>query len=295
MKGLSLKDIIEYIVSAVIIIIYTLLILFFYGIYETESYSLQSYEIFTEALLVDRLNYCLYQYTGNPYYLFYSPTNSTLYEYWDNLSNCYMNLSGYFEIPVENYSNADCSSAGIKINNNIVSCEAIEYANISYKSVPYFIFYNLNDLTKSYVFFKNVTFLFEYPIGYRILPHAVENSLITKYVTPPMQININSNLNLYNTLSEYIYQSSSYLNDLLYNITTENNTFQDLYSDCFSENYRYGYFIFPVYTGSVFEANYNGEPIVIGLYNFGRATSELYNLTCGVTNEGIINISTCKT
>lgn len=96
MRSFSLKDIVEYIIGAVIIIAALLFILIYYAMNLTESFSQQSYQIFVNTLLLNRLQYCLYEATGNPYYLFYAPNISVLYQYDNQISQCYTVLQGSF-------------------------------------------------------------------------------------------------------------------------------------------------------------------------------------------------------
>jgi hypothetical protein len=152
----------------------------------------------------------------------------------------------------------------------------------------------MNNLSNSYVFFKNITFKSN-QIKDVILPDEISYFVFVSYISPPEKIEINNNIGLYNILSQYASNYTNYLFSLVYNITRQNNTFQDLYNNCFSKNMDYNaYFIFPIYVASVFEANYNGEPIFIGVYQFGNATARLYNLTCGVDINNMINLTTCK-
>ncbi|BFI73403.1 hypothetical protein YN1_3900 [Nanoarchaeota archaeon] len=292
MRALGLKDIIEYILAAVIVVVFTILLIFFYGFYETEQYNLQSYEIFYQSLLVDRLNYCLYKYTGNPYYLFYAPSNSTLQEYWNKLEGCFMNYSGFFEVPIQYYKVTS------NVNGEVEENYTIEYANLSYVGVPYLIFYNINNLSKSYIFYYNQTFS-----GSLISNNYLEASafllgassliistLATSYVSPPSSVNVNNNNQLYSLLSQYLLNESNYTEQLLQNITAYNNTFEDFYKECVQNGFKEGIFMYPMLSKSIFEVNYNGEPINIGVYQFGLVIyNKLYNATCEYINGKITN------
>ena len=56
MRSLSLKDIIEYIAAAVVIIFTFFIIEILYALFNIESYSEYLYQQFTNSLLIDRLN-----------------------------------------------------------------------------------------------------------------------------------------------------------------------------------------------------------------------------------------------
>jgi hypothetical protein len=277
MRSLSLKDIIEYIAAAVVIIFAFFVIAILYALLSVESYSEYTYQQFTNSLLVDRLNYCLYENTSNPLLLFYAPNPNIINEYSDVYQECFMNISGtlYYYLNQSNQSN--------KI--------IYTYLNFSYDDYIYFFFYDINNISSSYSYdpygiaFENNINVNPYYVAYNIynIDYTYENlSSLNQFL---INYFYNYSLYIYNE-TEYMYQNYQIIN---------NNEIQSSY-----ENGGIGYYtevyIQPIASYYITLPEYDsGEPIIVSLYGVGNLSMNgIYNETCNIIAGGQINISSCQ-
>jgi len=278
MRSLSLKDIIEYIAAAVIIIFAFFVIAILYALLSVESYSQYTYQQFTNSLLIDRLNYCLYEETGNPLLLFYAPNPNIINEYNNIYQQCFMNVSGtlYYYLNQSNQSN-----------------EVIyTYLNFSYDDYIYFFFYNINNIGYSYFYdpyglaFENNINVNPYYVAYNIynISYTYENlPSLNQFL---INYFYNYSLYIYNE-TEYMYQNYQFINndEILNNIGSLESG--EYYTEEYIQPITSYYITLPEYD--------SGEPIIASLYGVGELyMNGIYNETCNTIAGGQINISSCK-
>jgi len=277
MRSLSLKDIIEYIAAAVVIIFAFFVIAILYALFNIESYSQYTYQQFTNSLLIDRLNYCLYENTGNPLLLFYAPNPNIINEYNNTYQQCFINISGTF------YYFTNESNQSNKVIYN--------YLNFSYDDYIYFFFYNINNINYSYSYdpynlsFENNISVNPYYVAYNIynisdtyenLPYL--NQFLINYF-------YNYSSYIFNE-TEYMYQNYQIINndEILNSIATEGTI------------YYYEVYVQPLVSYYITLPEYDsGEPIIVSLYGVGDLyMNGIYNETCDIIAGGQINISSCN-
>jgi len=277
MRSLSLKDIIEYIAAAVVIIFAFFVIAILYALFNIESYSQYTYQQFTNSLLIDRLNYCLYENTGNPLLLFYAPNQNIINEYNNTYQQCFMNISGtfYYFINQSNQSNEFIYT----------------YLNFSYDDYIYFFFYNINNINYSYSYdpynlsFENNINVIPYHVAYNIynVNYTYENLPSLNQFLINYFYNYSSYI--FNE-TEYIYQNYQIINntEILTSIATEGTVY---YNEVYIQPLVSYYITLPEYD--------SGEPIILSLYGLGNLyMNGIYNETCDIIAGGQINISSCK-
>ena len=285
MRSLSLKDIIEYIAAAVVIIFAFFIIAILYALFNIESYSEYTYQQFTNSLLIDRLNYCLYENTGNPLLLFYAPNPNIINEYNNTYQQCFMNISGtfYYYINQSNQSNEFITT----------------YVNFSYDDYIYFFFYNINNINNSYSYDPyNLSFENNINVNPDYVAYNINNISYTYENLP--------SLNQF--LIDYFYNYSSYIyNETQYayqNYQIINNT--EIYAIASSDlsaglsggiPYYYSeIYIQPIVSYYITLPEYDsGEPVIVSLYGVGDLyMNGIYNETCNIIGGGQINISSCN-
>jgi hypothetical protein len=274
MRSLSLKDIIEYIIAAVVIIFAFFVIAVLYALLNIESYSEYTYQQFTNSLLIDRLNYCLYEDTGDPFLLFYAPNPNIINEYNDVYQQCFMNVSGtfYYYINESNQSN-----------------EVIyTYLNFSYDDYVYFFFYDINNISNSYYYdpyglaSENNINVNPYQVAYNIYNIDYTYEDLTSLNQFLINYFYNYSLYIYNE-TEYMYQTYKFIN----NNEIQNSGGNGYYTEVYIQPIASYYIILPEYD--------SGEPIVASLYGVGNLSMNgIYNETCDLIAGGQINISSCQ-
>jgi hypothetical protein len=277
MRSLSLKDIIEYIAAAVVIIFAFFVIAILYALFNIESYSEYLYQQFTNSLLIDRLNYCLYENTGNPLLLFYAPNPNIINEYNDTYQKCFMNISGTFYY-FTNESNQ---------SNELI----YTYLNFSYDDYIYFFFYNINNINNSYSYDPyNLSFENNISVNPNYVAYNIYNVNYTYEDLPSLNqflINYFYNYSLYIfNETEYMYQNYQIINntEILNSIATEGTVY---YNETYIQPITSYYITLPEYD--------SGEPIIVSLYGVGDLyMNGIYNETCNIIAGGQINISSCK-
>jgi hypothetical protein len=277
MRSLSLKDIIEYIAAAVVIIFAFFVIAILYALFNIESYSEYTYQQFTNSLLIDRLNYCLYENTGNPLLLFYAPNQNIINEYNDTYQQCFMNISGTF------YYFTNESNQSNKFT--------YTYINFSYDDYIYFFFYNINNINYSYSY-DPYNFSFEYNVS--VNPYYVAYNIYNVNYTYDDLPSLNQFLiNYFYNYSSYIYNETLYMyqnyeiinNTEIYNSAGYGGTLY--YNEVYIQPIVSYYITLPEYD--------SGDPIIISLYGVGYLyMNGIYNETCNIIAGGQINISSCK-
>jgi len=275
MRSLSLKDIIEYIAAAVIIIFTFFIVAILYAFFNIESYSEYTYQQFTNSLLIDRLNYCLYENTGNPLLLFYAPNLQIINEYNNTYQQCFMNVSGtlYYYINQSNQSN--------QVN--------YTYLNFSYDDYIYFFFYDINNINNSY-FYDPYNLSFENNIS--VNPNYVAyNTNNVSYTYDGSLASLNQFLiNYFYNYSLYIFNETknAYENYQIINNTAIYNAYADgaYYTEVYIQPLASYYITLPEYD--------SGEPVIVSLYGVGNLYMiGIYNVTCNTIAGGQINISSC--
>jgi hypothetical protein len=282
MRSLSLKDIIEYIAAAVVIIFSFFIIAILYALFNIESYSEYTYQQFTNSLLIDRLNYCLYEDTGNPLLLFYAPNPNIISEY-NIYQQCFMNLSGTFYYLIN------------KVNQ---SSEVIyTYLNLSYDDYIYFFFYNINNISYSYYYdpyglaVENNINVNPYYVAYNI--HNID------YIYEGLPSLDQFLINYFYKYSLYIYKEieHAYQTYKIINIDEkELNLILHTLLIGGIVNYDVTY-IQPITSYYITLPEYDsGEPIIVSLYGVGNLyMNGIYNETCNTIAGGQINVSSCQT
>jgi hypothetical protein len=277
MRALSLKDIIEYIAAAVIIIFAFFVIALLYAFFNIESFSQYMFQQFTNSLLIDRLNYCLYESMKNPFLLFYAPNMNIINKHNDTYQKCFMNISGtfYYFINQTNESNK------LKYT----------YLNFSYNDYIYFFFYNINNINKSYSYdpynlsFKYNISVISYKVAYNIynVNYTYDRNL------PALNQFL---INYFNNYSLYIYNETK---NTYQNYEIINNA-KIIYLIGYGSFYYDEVYIHPLLSYYIVLPEYNsGEPVIISLYGVGYLyMNGIYNMTCDMIAGGQINISSCK-
>jgi len=277
MRSLSLKDIIEYIAAAVVIIFAFFIVAILYALFNIESYSEYTYQQFTNSLLIDRLNYCLYEDTGNPLLLFYAPNPNIINEYNNVYQQCFMNISGTLDY----FTNESNQS-----NKAIFT-----YLNFSYDDYIYFFFYDINNISNSYSYdpynlsFENNINVNPYYVAYNIynISYTYENlPSLNQFL---INYFYNYSLYIYNE-TEYMYQNYQFINndEILNSISTYGTVY---YTEVYIQPIASYYITLPEYD--------SGEPVIVSLYGVGNLyMNGIYNETCDIIAGGQINISSCK-
>jgi len=277
MRSLSLKDIIEYIAAAVVIIFAFFIVAILYALFNIESYSEYTYQQFTNSLLIDRLNYCLYEDTGNPLLLFYAPNPNIINEYNNVYQQCFMNISGtfYYFTNESNQSNK----------------AIFTYLNFSYDDYIYFFFYNINNINYSYSYdpynlsFENNISVNPYYVAYNIynITYTYENlPSLNQFL---INYFYNYSLYIFNE-TQYMYQNYQFINNakILNYIASEGTVY---YTEVYIQPIASYYITLPEYD--------SGEPVIASLYGVGKLyMNGIYNETCDIIAGGQINISSCK-
>jgi hypothetical protein len=284
MRSLSLKDIIEYIAAAVVIIFAFFIIAILYALFNVESYSEYTYQQFTNSLLIDRLNYCLYEDTGNPLLLFYAPNPNIIINintYNNIYQQCFMNISGtfYYLINVSNQS----------------SEVIFTYLNFSYDDYVYFFFYNINNISYSYYYdpyglaYENNIDVNPYYVAYNIynINYTYENlPSLNQFL---INYFYNYSYYIYNE-TEYMYQNYQFINyDKILNFIENEGGGggSGYYSEIYIQPIASYYITLPEYD--------SGEPIIVSLYGVGNLSMNgIYDETCNTVAGGQINISSCQ-
>ena len=280
MRSLSLKDIIEYIAAAVVIIFAFFIIAILYALFNIESYSEYTYQQFTNSLLIDRLNYCLYENTGNPLLLFYAPNQNIINEYNNTYQQCFMNVSGTFY-----YFTNESNQSNKAIYN---------YLNFSYDDYIYFFFYNINNINNSFSYdpynlsFENNISVNPYYVAYNIynISYTYENLPSLNQFLINYFYNYSSYI--FNE-TEYMYQNYQIINntEILNSIASLETGETVYYNETYIQPIASYYITLPEYD--------TGDPIIISLYGVGNLyMNGIYNETCDIIAGGQINISSCK-
>jgi len=280
MRSLSLKDIIEYIAAAVVIIFAFFIIAILYALFNIESYSEYTYQQFTNSLLIDRLNYCLYENTGNPLLLFYAPNQNIINEYNNTYQQCFMNISGTFY-----YFTNESNQSNKAIYN---------YLNFSYDDYIYFFFYNINNINNSYSYDPyNLSFEDNISVNPYYVAYNIYNISYTYENLPSLNQFL---INYFYNYSSYIFNETEYMyqNYQIINNTEILNSIASLeigetiyYNETYIQPIASYYITLPEYD--------TGDPIIISLYGVGNLyMNGIYNETCDIIAGGQINASSCK-
>ena len=280
MRSLSLKDIIEYIAASVVIIFAFFIIAILYALFNIESYSQYTYQQFTNSLLIDRLNYCLYENTQNPLLLFYAPNQNIINEYNNTYQQCFMNISGtfYYYINQSNQSNEFITT----------------YVNFSYDDYIYFFFYNINNINNSYSYDPyNLSFEDNISVNPYYVAYNIYNISYTYENLPSLnQFLINYFYNYSSYIfneTEYMYQNYQIINntEILNSIASLETGETVYYNETYIQPIASYYITLPEYD--------SGEPIILSLYGVGNLyMNGIYNETCDIIAGGQINASSCK-
>jgi hypothetical protein len=284
MRSLSLKDIIEYIAAAVVIIFAFFVIAILYALFSVESYSEYTYQQFTNSLLIDRLNYCLYEDTGNPLLLFYAPNLNIIIDinaYNNIYKQCFMNVSGMFYY----YINESNQSSKV----------IYTYLNLSYDDYVYFFFYDINNIGHSY-YYDPYGLASKYNID--VNPYYVAYNIHNIYYTYEDLTSLNQFLiNYFYKYSLYIYNETKYMYQT-YKFINIQGKLAKIFTTILSGgtvNYNEIY-IQPITSYYITLPEYgSGEPIIVSLYGVGDLyMNGMYNETCNLIAGGQINISSCQ-
>jgi len=280
MRSLSLKDIIEYIAAAVVIIFAFFVVAILYELFNIESYSEYTYQQFTNSLLIDRLNYCLYENTGNPLLLFYAPNQNIINEYNNTYQQCFMNISGTFYY----FTNESNQSNEVIYN----------YLNFSYDDYIYFFLYNINNINNSFSYdpynlsFENNISVNPYYVAYNIynISYTYENlPSLNQFL---INYFYNYSLYIFNE-TEYMYQNYQIINntEILNSIASLETGETIYYNETYIQPIASYYITLPEYD--------SGEPIIVSLYGVGNLyMNGIYNETCNIIAGGEIKASSCK-
>ena len=280
MRSLSLKDIIEYIAAAVVIIFAFFIIAILYALFNIESYSEYTYQQFTNSLLIDRLNYCLYENTGNPLLLFYAPNQNIINEYNNTYQQCFMNVSGTFY-----YFTNESNQSNKAIYN---------YLNFSYDDYIYFFFYNINNINNSFSYDPyNLSFEDNISVNPYYVAYNIYNISYTYENIPSLnQFLINYFYNYSSYIfneTEYMYQNYQIINntEILNSIASLETGETIYYNETYIQPIASYYITLPEYD--------TGDPIIVSLYGVGNLSMNgIYNETCNTVAGGQINVSSCQ-
>jgi len=280
MRSLSLKDIIEYIAAAVVIIFAFFVVAILYELFNIESYSEYTYQQFTNSLLIDRLNYCLYKNTGNPLLLFYAPNQNIINEYNNTYQQCFMNVSGTFYY----FTNESNQSNEVIYN----------YLNFSYDDYIYFFLYNINNINNSFSYdpynlsFENNISVNPYYVAYNIYNISYTYKNLPSLNQFLINYFYNYSLYIFNE-TEYMYQNYQIINntEILNSIASLETGETIYYNETYIQPIASYYITLPEYD--------SGEPIIVSLYGVGNLyMNGIYNETCNIIAGGEINASSCK-
>jgi len=107
MKGISISEVLMYVIAVVIIVGLTFYFAFFLNVSASASMSSETYLLFLNSLYLNRINYCTYLATNDPNYLFYFVRDmdiSNIEGLSDYIKYCFSRVVENVSIPEGNYS-----------------------------------------------------------------------------------------------------------------------------------------------------------------------------------------------
>jgi len=104
MRGISVSEVLMYIIAVVIIVGLTFYFAFFLNVSASASMSSEAYLLFLNSLYLNRINYCTYLATNDPNYLFYFVRGMDVSNIKDYIKNCFSRVMENVSIPEGNYS-----------------------------------------------------------------------------------------------------------------------------------------------------------------------------------------------
>jgi hypothetical protein len=226
--------------------------------------------------LIDRLNYCLYENTGNPLLLFYAPNLQIINEYNNIYQQCFMNISGTLYYYINQSSQSD------QVN--------YTYLNFSYDDYIYFFFYDINNINNSYSYDPyNLSFENNINVNPNYVAYNINN---VSYTYDGSLASLDQFLiNYFYNYSLYIFNETE---NAYENYEIVNNTaIYDAYAD---GDYYNEIYIQPIASYYITLPEYDsGEPVIVSLYGVGNLyMNGIYNETCNTIAGGQINISSCQ-
>ncbi len=272
MRSVSIKDIIEYISASVIIIIELFIILSFYQLVVVQAQSLKSYQIFVQSLYADRLHYCTYSATGNPYYLFYLPDNKTIYENKEKIDKCYSSLKGNFAVTVSN------ESTDKKVE--------VEFWSLESEIRPFFFLLSLNNISY-YYFYTPINIEYnslEY--GARYVHYIINNTSLNIF-----ERNKNLSEKLITEIFEILKKYKENITESIFNFEKLLSSMENIYIEGFTQYNLYT--LQSIEALPVFVTNYENNHLMF-LYPLG--IGNIYNakkmkMECDVLSGSVKN---CK-
>jgi len=139
MRGISITDILMYIMAMVIIIGVSIYLIFFFDVTVSMSLSSENYLLFLNSLYLNRINYCIYLATKDPTYLFYFVRDMNISSSKDvsnYLKDCFSRVISNVSILVGNYS-TDSDEDLKRLSEYVCSSEDpnfINYVKNTYKN-----------------------------------------------------------------------------------------------------------------------------------------------------------------
>jgi len=169
MKGISISEVLMYIIAVVIIVGLTFYFAFFLNVSASASMASENYLLFLNSLYLNRINYCTYLATNDSNYLFYFVRDmniSNIKELPDYIKNCFSRVIENVNILKGNYSvNSDedlkrlseeiCGydSDNFKniIKNEYENCIILIYQTKEMSTVPIFAYINTSSNNVSWI------------------------------------------------------------------------------------------------------------------------------------------------
>jgi len=161
MKGISISEVLMYIIAVVIIVGLTFYFAFFLNVTASTGMASESYLLFLNSLYLNRINYCTYLATKDSNYLFYMFRDmdiSSINGLSDYIKNCFSKVETKVNLLEGNYSvnsdndldrlskdicGYDDSSFKSSIRNEYKDCLILIYKNVKMSTVPIFAYIDI--------------------------------------------------------------------------------------------------------------------------------------------------------
>jgi len=159
MRGISISDIVLYIIATVVIVGLSFYFAFFINAQYSVSLNSDTYLLFLNSLYSYRINYCLYNITSNPTYLFFFLKDMD-FSNLKGIYNCFSkvitkvrvlegNYSTYSDEDLRRLSLLVCGQEDSNFENfmrsNYKNCDILVYREKNISSVPIFSYYDIHN------------------------------------------------------------------------------------------------------------------------------------------------------
>jgi len=265
MRGISISDIVLYIIATVVIVGLSFYFAFFISAQYSVSLNSDTYLLFLNSLYSYRINYCLYNITSNPTYLFFFLKDMD-FSNIKGIHNCFSkvitnvrvlegNYSTYSDDDLKRLSLSICGQEDSNfisfIENNYKNCDILIYREKNISSVPIFSYYDIYNSKLGWITETARSLLDQEESQKGFLEGLLEN--IFKVVSPIGYL-------------AYEYLKDYYKNLLFESLKTSSETF-------ISCNLDREYSIFPLYSVQNLVVDTNRRLYVLSTMHFSKVKS----------------------